>query len=59
MTNLELHNRLLQLAKDVQQLKEQHPELRDFLHPIDLHTQEALSGSPDRPIIPSPYRTNE
>lgn len=59
MTNLELHNRLLQVAKDVQVLKEKHPELRELLHPIDLQTQEAISVSPYRPVVPSPYRTNE
>jgi hypothetical protein len=55
MTNLDLHNALLKIAKETERLKELHPELT-----ADIHTIEALFPAesvvrPFHPPGPLPY----
>lgn len=42
MNNLDLHNRLLQLAKDIESLRQEHPELAHEISLLETH----LEGTP-------------
>jgi len=48
MTNLDLHNKLLALAKQIQELKDKHPELADYLHPIEESLVKPKTATPGR-----------
>ena len=39
MNNLDLHNRLLQLAKDVERLRKEHPELAHEISLLETHLE--------------------
>lgn len=58
MTNLELHNKLLETAKAIHELDIQHPELTQDTR----HLQTILEGLGEaeraRPIAPSLYRNS-
>ena len=58
MNNLDLHNKLLEIAKAVEVLREQHPELEPELHVIEdlFHTETAASLR--HPVAPHLYRTD-
>lgn len=55
MNNLELHNRLLQLAKDVEELRVKHPELAGDIIRLETHLAETPTGAPHPTPIPYPY----
>jgi len=55
MNNLQLHDKMLQLAKQVTKLVENHPELSGDVEPIEhLLTTETTAG-PGRQPTQSPY----
>jgi hypothetical protein len=59
MTNLDLHNRLLQIAKDVRRLKDAHPELDLYHLEADLNRRVETSVGPSHPVGPSLYRKGD
>lgn len=59
MNNLELHNKLLALAKQVRELKEQHPELAPELHPLTETLGTSTGVAPSHPVRSSPYRKGD
>lgn len=58
MTNFDLHNKMLQIAKAVHELEQQHPELAPDL--VRLHSILAASGEvePSHPTGQSLYRNS-
>ena len=57
LTNLELHNKLLAVAKKVRDLKEQHPELHNEISHLEAILAESPEVDTSHPIKSPPYRT--
>lgn len=55
MNNLDLHNKLLHVAKQVAKLKEDHPELEQDLGDLTQTLRGELSATPTHQLTPSPY----
>jgi len=56
MNNLQLHDKMLQLAKQVTKLVEDHPELSGDVQPIEHLLTAETTATPGRQPIQSPYR---
>lgn len=56
MNNLALHNKLLQIAKRVYELKSQHPELANEIASLEHLLEATPTVVQDRPASQSPYR---
>jgi hypothetical protein len=55
MHNLDLHNKLMAIAKQVRELKDKHPELASELHPLEATLQTTATAAPARPPESHPY----
>lgn len=56
MNNLDLHNRLLKIAKVVSDLKEKHPELHNETAHLEAILAESNAVDTSRPQVFPPYR---
>lgn len=59
MHNLDLHNRLLQIAKVVSDLKEKHPELHPEVTRLEAILEESTSADTSHPQGFPPYRKGD
>jgi hypothetical protein len=56
MTNLDLHNKLLEIAKTVSKMQEDNPQLVGTLAPIEHLLADIETVAPSHRPIPRPYR---
>lgn len=56
MHNLELHNRLLKIAKIAEELQAKHPELHQELSRIEAILEESNAVDTSHPQVFPPYR---
>lgn len=56
MTNLDLHNKLVHIAKETQRLKEKHPEIQADLAAIEETLRLDTAATPAHQPILHPYR---
>lgn len=56
MNNLDLHNRLLKIAKVVSDLKEKHPELHNETAHLEAILEESNAADTSHPQVFPPYR---
>lgn len=58
MHNLDLHNKMLEIAKQVRELKEEHPDLSGELHRLEEILTEAPEVNRSRPRVSPLYHTS-
>lgn len=58
MTNLDLHNKVLQLARELHELEKQHPELHTDLIRLESILEGSSGVESSHLPIPSLYRNN-
>ena len=59
MSNLELHNRLLQVAKKTAELKEKYPQIAPDLEPIEDLTRTQAAAPQPHPVVIRPYHKGD